>query len=80
MTWWCYCYYLSHTGVTFASLPGPACDQYGRKSRGGGCAGVEPERNLQPVRVGHVGGVLHPGFGERGQQHGPRGQCHGRPL
>lgn len=60
--------------------PGPARDQYWWKPRGRSRTGVEPERNLQPVRVGHVGGLLHPGPGERGQQHGPRGQRHGRPL
>lgn len=69
-----------HSGVNFASLSGPACDQYGWKPSGSSGSGVEPERDLQPVRVGHIWGVLYSGFGERGQQHGPWGQRHGWPL
>lgn len=61
-------------------LPGSACDQYGWKPCRRGCAGVEPEWNLQPVCVRHFGGLLHSGSGECGQQHGPRGKRHGWPL
>lgn len=66
--------------MTFPTMAGAARDQHGREPRSGSCAGVEPERDLQPLCVGHLGRLLQPGFGERGEQHGPGGQRHGGPL